>query len=801
MNPAPGSRPATQLRLIAYAGIAVGSLALTMQSAGASYAVRTITAVTAIVLLCRPGTGTTRPRRLSQFLIAGALAMGVLSGCAATAHLLMTGEPTPAGGLADWLYLAYGPLAAAGLLALPRDAHDGPWRLGAAADAAVAVGALGYSLVGLISEMARESGTSTLAQAAAIAYPVGAICLLAVLLAVLPHAKPALQPFLLTSGAGVGLLVVSDIGYSTATLHHWYTPTTWPAVCAQAGLLMIALAGLRSQQPPAAPRPRRISPTVRRQLQTGAPYIAVLPAAVVSLVRITAGRGLSMAELSLAFAVGLALVCRQLLTNAAQERTLRSVRHREQRATAASRRDPLTDLGNRTALLEALQGMLAQSDGRAVALALLDLDDFKDVNDTHGHETGDEVLRAVAVRLTAAAPAAAVVARLGGDEFAVCVRTGERAEALGDALAAALADPVVVGQRQFVVTASIGVVLADAGAAATPAVALSHVDVAMYQAKATKIPQRSTLVVLAGEDRSRAAARVRMREEISHPDLTQFRVVYEPVVDLATGELAGAEALLRWRHPVLGEVGPADFVPLAEQVGAIWLLGGFALRTALTDLAGWLREAQEQGRPLVHASVGVNLSPRQLADPSLPEVIRDALAELGLPPHRLVLEITEQALVDDWETAIDCVRRLRQVGVAVAVDDFGTGYSSLRYLRRFETSTLKIDKEFVQAIADEPRTRALVGSVLDMARALDLYTVAEGVETLDQLAALRAMGCRYAQGYLFDRPLERAGFGQLLLARHRYPVGHEQRTGGLPAQPAERAAPDPRLPLAGTTRT
>jgi EAL domain-containing protein (putative c-di-GMP-specific phosphodiesterase class I) len=189
------------------------------------------------------------------------------------------------------------------------------------------------------------------------------------------------------------------------------------------------------------------------------------------------------------------------------------------------------------------------------------------------------------------------------------------------------------------------------------------------------------------------------------------------------------------------------------------------------------------GEPLAEAVVGVNLSPRQLGSPGLVDLVRAVLAEHGVAPERLVLEITEEALLEDWDTAVDVVSELRELGVGVAVDDFGTGYSSMRYLRRFETSTLKIDREFVEVVADEPRTRALVASVIDLARALDLVTVAEGIETLDQLEVLRALGCRRAQGYLFDKPMSRDAFGELLLARHTYPMG---------PHPAQRTVPVPR---------
>jgi diguanylate cyclase (GGDEF)-like protein len=628
------------------------------------------------------------------------------------------------------------------------------------------VSALAFLLVDLVADMARTSEQSLVGTAAAVGYPFNAACVLAVLLAVLPRAEQELRSYLRIAGAGVALLALGDVGYSVGALHGWYTPTTWPAMAMQGGLVLLALSPLRARR---ALSLTEHSPCTPGLVEAAAPYIAVAPGIALSLLMIGRGQRFSLGQMGASVLVGAALIGRQLLSNAEQRRAITGLRQREREATAQALRDPLTLLGNRTALHDRLNALLRDPQKPPVALALLDLDDFKDVNDTHGHETGDAVLREVACRLLGAAPPGSLVARHGGDEFGVC-STGAAAEDLAAALLHAFDDAVPVGTRRFSVTASIGAVMADAGEASA-AVALSHVDVAMYQAKSRKEPQQSGVVVLTGQARAQAAARVQLRDDASRPDLMQFRVVYEPVVDLADGSVVGAEALLRWHHPLLGEVPPDEFIPLAEQVGAIGELGEFALRRATSDLAGWHAMAERLGAPLERGSVGVNLSPRQLGSPGLVELVRDVLAESGLAPHRLVLEITEEALLDDWDTAVDVVRRLRALGVGVAVDDFGTGYSSLRYLRRFDTSTVKVDREFVQAVADEPRTRALVASVLDMASSLDLYTVAEGIETLDQLQVLRTLGCRFAQGHLFDRPLEPDAFGALLLGRHRYPMG------------------------------
>ncbi len=767
----------------------------------ASYGIRTLTAVLVVGLLWRRRVGLPPRAVLARRLIAGALSAGVLSGLAATVILLVTGAPAQPGQLADWLYLAYAPLAVGGMLAVPRREaeHGGPLR--ALVDASVAASALAFVVLGLLRESA--SMGSGMARAVAVGYPLFAVFVLSVLLSVLPQAQPTMRPFLARAGIGLALVMTSDLGYSAGVLHSWYTPTTWPAVLNQAGLAGLLVAALLRPAPAQAPTTvtperrrfaRAVRPGTGGLVATVAPYLPVALWAGIGVRQYAWGHGMTHDQLLPTIVMAAALGLRHVLTGAEQQRAMVRLWTREREATAAARHDPLTGLGNRTALYDELHDALSASAGQPVVLALLDLDDFKDINDTHGHDTGDEVLSQVAARLRAAVPPGSLVARLGGDEFAVCVRAPDQVGALGQALVGALVDPVVIGARSFAIGASVGVVLVEPGAGASVAEALSHVDVAMYQAKGRKALQRSNLVVLAGAARSRAAARVQLRDEVSRPDLSQFRVVYEPVVDLADGRIVGAEALLRWQHPVLGAIGPAEFVPLAEQVGAIGVLGEFALRSALADLAGWVAVAAADGRSLTEASIGVNLSPRQLAEPGLTALVRDALAEHDLQPYRLVLEITEQALVDEWDSAVEVVRELRELGVAVAVDDFGTGYSSLRYLRRFDTSTVKVDREFVQGVADEPRTRALVASVLAMATALDLYTVAEGVETLDQLRVLRSQGWQYAQGYLFDRPLEAEAFGRLLLAGHVYPVG-EIPAPRVPLQVARPYLADPAADL------
>jgi diguanylate cyclase (GGDEF)-like protein len=748
-------------RIVLIALVGALSVAAVPLAAGASYAVRLVTAVVAAALLLRLGEA---PGRASRTLLSAALLAGIVSGAVALLYLAVTGQPSPPGGLADWAYLTYAPLAVAGLLALPRHRQDGPWRLKALVEAAIGAVSLGFCLEPLLEDMASTPGASLTSRITAIWYPASAFFVLAVLLTVLPRLQQELRPFLRVAGLGLVLMMVGDIGYSVGFLHDWYTPTAWPAALTQAGLVLVAVSPLLARRPVHLVEQ---APRVPSLLESNAPYLAVVPGISMSTWLVIHGEPWTQVQMGLALLIGVLLIVRQILSNADAHHTISRITRREQEAKAAALRDPLTQLGNRTALHDEVTRQLGDASA-SVTLALLDLDDFKDINDRHGHETGDAVLREVAERLREAVPDGALVARLGGDEFAVCAR-GSVADALADALVKAFDLPVTVGSQHFAVGASIGVILADAGAATTTA-ALSHVDVAMYEAKSRKDPQRSGVVVLDGHARTQAAARVQLRDDVSRPCLADFRVVYEPLVDLSTGTVVGAEALLRWNHPLLGDVPPAVFIPLAEQVGAIHELGELALRSAVSDLASWIRTANASGTPLEHVVMGVNLSPRQLGSPGVIGLVESVLSEHGVAAEHLVMEITEEALLDDWDTAVFVVQELRDLGVGVAVDDFGTGYSSLRYLRRFETSIVKIDREFVQAVAEEPRTRALVASVQEMSRSLSLLTVAEGIETLDQLQVLRSLGCRFAQGHLFDKPMERDDFGAALLTRHTYPM-------------------------------
>ncbi|MEZ0492518.1 putative bifunctional diguanylate cyclase/phosphodiesterase [Kineococcus sp. TBRC 1896] len=434
----------------------------------------------------------------------------------------------------------------------------------------------------------------------------------------------------------------------------------------------------------------------------------------------------------------------------------------ERRALEALRftasHDRLTGLPNRRSLFESL----AAGAGTTCGLVLLGLDGLKAVNDRVGHSAGDDVVRRTAERLTQVAGGDAVVARLDGDEFALLVRGEERA--VGQAVAVlaqrcvrAVREPVAVGGRSVVVTAGAGTALSPPGAAGAAGAAddaqdrvralFQHADVALSAAKAAggdRVVPFSRGLLDARHERAELAADLRQAVAAG-----QLDVVYQPLVDLAAGSTVGVEALVRWQHPRRGAVPPDVFVPLAEESGTIGDLGAFVLDEALGAVSR-LHAAAGAG-----VLVSVNLSGHQLLQPDLVPLVADTLARHGAAPSALCLEVTESAVVEDLSAARETLLRLRSLGVRTALDDFGTGYSSLSYLRRLPVDKLKIDKSFLDDVADEQGVAVLSG-IAALATGLGLTTVAEGIET-DQVARLVARaGCTWGQGYHFARPLPEA---------------------------------------------
>ncbi len=427
--------------------------------------------------------------------------------------------------------------------------------------------------------------------------------------------------------------------------------------------------------------------------------------------------------------------------------------------TAAARAllyDALTGLPNRTLFGYRVTDLVRQMQGIAgsVAVVLLDLDRFKAINNTLGHDVGDQVLAAVAERLRACCDDEALLARFGGDEFLACFHhidgtAYDRAATFIDAARAVLAEPFTIEGSELFLDASMGVALNTFGVDDATAL-ISHAEAAMYEAKRRGGSGAETF----GES-LRIEVLDRMTTEHSlHRALERSELMlhYQPVVEVEGMTAVGVEALIRWDHPDQGVVSPYRFIPVAEESGLIIPIGAWVLERACEQLRSW-HHAEETGP---QSSVEVNLSARQIDDPRIVHTVEEILARTGLPPELLTLEITESALMKDAASALQVLGALKSLGVLLAIDDFGTGYSSLSYLQRFPLDILKIDRSFVEGLGESAEGEEIVSAVIKLAHALGLQVVAEGVETTQQLEVLRDLRCDLAQGYLFSRPLPAA---------------------------------------------
>ncbi len=418
--------------------------------------------------------------------------------------------------------------------------------------------------------------------------------------------------------------------------------------------------------------------------------------------------------------------------------------------------DALTELPNRTLFREQIERKLEKANqGERFALLYIDIDEFKHINDSLGHQVGDELLKTVAARLRSCIGEADLVARLGGDEFAVIQSGAGSANDVAEFVTrihAAIRQPYDCLGHRLSTDASIGIALAPQDGTDLDQL-IRNADLAMYGAKADgRRIHRFFEPAMAARAKARLAMERDLRQALVEGG---FEVHYQPVVDLARDEVSGCEALLRWRHPQRGMVSPAEFIPVAEDTGLIVELGDWVLKTACAEAANWPN----------HIRLAVNVSPVQLKSQTLVLRIASALASSGLAAHRLELEITEAVLIRDDETALAILHQLRDIGVRIALDDFGTGYSSLSYLKRFPFDKIKIDRCFVADIAEVDGSSAIVEAVVNIAVARNMTTTAEGVETQQQKQILRALGCTEMQGYLFSAAKPAAEVRRLLGAR------------------------------------
>jgi len=424
--------------------------------------------------------------------------------------------------------------------------------------------------------------------------------------------------------------------------------------------------------------------------------------------------------------------------------------------------DALTGLPNRLLLIDRLsQGIYhARRQRRSLALLFVDLDEFKQINDSFGHEVGDEVLKQVAVRLQSALRSSDTVARLGGDEFNVVLTNlddGDQAASAAEKLIREIRQPCTIGEEQFVLTCSVGISVYPKDAQ-VPSDLMRYADTAMFKAKAAgRNSFRFYTESMTAEAYDRVTLEKQLRDAVAE---RQFELHYQPQFDVTSDKIIGVEALVRWRHPAQGLVAPGRFIGLAESTGLIVSIGQFVMQTAFAQVAAW------HAAGLTAIRVSVNLSVRELQQPELPEKISGLLEQANCRPEWVELEVTESLFMDHPDLAVKVLNRLRDIGMVITIDDFGTGYSSLSYLKQLPIDRLKIDRSFVDGLPEDGNDSAIASAIIAMGRNLGLRLVAEGVETEAQLDYLRSQGCHEVQGFLFSRPLS----AESMTERLRQPV-------------------------------
>jgi diguanylate cyclase len=681
-------------------------------------------------------------RRGSWRLIAIALALLAIGDVTYSVMLIGGGE-VPYPSLADIAYVGGYAALIGGVAGLIRGRVPGGDRTPLIDAAILAAGAGSLSWVVIIQPSL--SGTvDPLVATMTMAYPGMDIILLALGIRVLLSAatRPRYMQLLV---AGIAIYFIADIVYAIAILDGSYLDGHPVDVGWIVGILLIGVAALH---PSVSDPVEQVESNEGRLTWSRLAMLAIaaLIAPTILIVQSVEAGNDVVVGLVIEWTLLFGLVLLRLVTTVRELGVALQQRRRLQRDLAhQARHDPLTQLANRLLFEERLAAAMS-TNAETTALIFLDLDDFKTINDTLGHAKGDELLRILAGRVQRDLRSTDLAARLGGDEFAILVEgcgDPSMAKAVAERALTTLRSPVSLGGRQHLIHASAGVAMGHAGSTAMDL--MRDADIAMYQAKSHGKDQVEAYeaamhrqVVKSYELRTELADAIENREFVLH---------YQAAVHMETGAIVGAEALVRWNHPVRGLLGPHEFIPQAESSGLIHPLGQWILREACTAAVDW-PDRLDGKRP----AISVNLAASQLLQPGLVDLVAEILAETGLPANKLILEVTESALVD-LGPARDALMRLRQLGVLLALDDFGTGYSALSYLADLPFSIVKIDKAFIAAIGHGKRVDALLAGILGLCDALELQTVAEGVEEKLQLDRLLKLGCDVGQGYLFARPL------------------------------------------------
>ena len=590
--------------------------------------------------------------------------------------------------------------------------------------------------------LARSDENIVVSMVSGFYQPAGAVILFLMSLYVFRTGRRS--PAMLFIAASVVAMLAGDISYALVEvgyageffLHVSEACYVMAYVCVSAAFLHPSIAS-REDPTPRAPTQRLAARLVVTTLALVIPFVVIAVSGPHDTTDVVI-RALSAAVL--AAAVTLRVV-----------ESVRANARAQQRLLEQARIDDLTGLPSRPAVLELLQAYTMElwRPDREPTVFLIDLDRFKNINDSLGHEAGDELLVIVAQRLVSVVPTDAMVARLSGDEFVVVdptSRTLDSAAPLADKIQSIFREPISIGQGDVFVTASIGVASVTS-ITARPDKVLRNADTAMYRAKDSG---RNCVAFFDDSMHERISHRLAVETALYRAlDRRELRLFHQPILDISTGEVSGFEALMRWQQADGTIVSPAEFIPIAEETGTIVPIGAWALLEALTQLRSWI----DDGICSPDATMSVNVSPRQLSDPNLTSVIAEAISRSGVRPEQLWVEITESLMISDPESALARLQTIRDLGARLALDDFGTGYSSLSLLQRFPLQRLKIDRAFVRGIADNPSDQALVRTIIAMGHSLKLDMVAEGVETLSQLRVLDELNCQKAQGFLISHPV------------------------------------------------
>ncbi len=705
--------------------------------------------------------------RLSWYLLAAASVSWAIGEGIWCWYELVRNVQVPFPSLADLFFLLAIPFMAAGVLLLAVESGAVNRNLRALLDGAIIAGSLLFvSWATALGTVWSSGGEDPFARVVGLAYPVGDVIIATVALTSLARARGNGRRQLGLLAAGVVSLAFSDSMFAYLTQNGTYGNGNWMDTGWVLGFLLIALAALSPRQAAAAEPGQK----GQSNSQLVVPYIPLTLAGLTAAVEEATGHSIGGGLFAIGATTTALVMARQLQAllenrrlNRRLESTVTELEAREVDLARQAFHDPLTGLVNRVLFADRLEHALERQrrDHGTLAVMLVDLDDFKSVNDTMGHLAGDEVLKQVASRLQASVRQADTIARIGGDEFALLL---ENVIATEDALRAVervghmLRTPLDISGSELMASASVGIVLAP-GPGPTGEELLRDADIALYEAKYNG---KSCYRVFESSMLDGVVSRMQLKSELGSlgNHLGQLTLHYQPILSARTGRMTGVEALMRWQHPTRGLLYPTSFIEYAEETGAIVPVGAAAMDMACAQAAAW----RDLG--IVCPTISVNLSARQLHDPGVVDMVARSLAKYSLPPGDLIIEITESITMKGADQAVERLQRLKDLGVSIAIDDFGTGWSSLSYLRRLPVDFVKFDRSFTADVASDQDAAMLISMMNNLAHALGLETVAEGIETAAQLQAVRRLGCDHVQGFHLARPAP-AGAVTELIREHR----------------------------------